>query len=144
MGLLDLPHDFSAPILLYSDNPEADRAFSRDVLEFRAVDTGGGWLIIALPGGEAGTHPSDGERRQLHGGRRFLSSASLIYDNLPALMKSLQAKGVDCSPPRWKIGNQDDVSVAQRRGIGLDFPNALHLKLSASIPQFQTGSMSPA
>ena len=35
-----------AHILLYSDNPEADRTFFRDVLGFGAVDAGGGWLIL--------------------------------------------------------------------------------------------------
>ncbi|MGI8989866.1 MAG: extradiol dioxygenase [Bryobacteraceae bacterium] len=36
-------------ILLNSKEPEADRAFFRDVLEFRAVDASRGWLIFALP-----------------------------------------------------------------------------------------------
>jgi hypothetical protein len=36
-------------VLLYSTNPEADRAFFHDVLEFPSVDAGGGWLIFALP-----------------------------------------------------------------------------------------------
>ena len=63
-----------AHVLLYSDNPEADRAFFRDILNFPAVDAGGGWLIFALPPAEAGIHPSDGEKRQLHGGRRLLGS----------------------------------------------------------------------
>ncbi len=86
-------------VLLYSDNPEADRAFFRDILNFPAVEAGGGWLIFALPPAEAGIHPSDGERRQLHGGRRLLGSVLyLMCDNLPTLMKSLQAKGVSCSP----------------------------------------------
>jgi len=31
-----------AHFLLYSKNPEADRKFFRDVLQFRAVDAGGG------------------------------------------------------------------------------------------------------
>ena len=87
-----------AHVLLYSDNPEADRAFFHDVLEFPAVDAGGGWLIFALPPAEVGIHPSDGERRQLHGGRRLLGSVLyLMCEDLPALMKSLQAKGVTCS-----------------------------------------------
>jgi hypothetical protein len=38
-----------AHFLLYSKNPEADRKFFRDVLQFRAVDAGEGWLIFALP-----------------------------------------------------------------------------------------------
>jgi catechol 2,3-dioxygenase-like lactoylglutathione lyase family enzyme len=88
-----------AHILLYSDNPEADRAFFRDILGFRSVDAGGGWLIFALPSAETGIHPSDGERRQPHGGRQLLGSVLyLMCDDLPALMKSLKAKGVTCSP----------------------------------------------
>ena len=88
-----------AHVLLYSDNPEADRAFFRDILDFRAVDAGGGWLIFALPPAEVGIHPSDGARRQLHGGRQLLGSVLyLMCDALPALMKSPQAKGVSCSP----------------------------------------------
>ncbi len=75
-----------AHVLLYSDNPEADRAFFRDILNFPAIDAGGGGLIFALPPAEAGIHPSDGERRQLHGGRRLLGSVLyLMCDNLPAL-----------------------------------------------------------
>ena len=59
-----------AHVLLYSNNPEADRAFFRDVLRFGSVDAGGGWLIFALPPTEAGIHPSDGEKRsQVHGER---------------------------------------------------------------------------
>ena len=99
--MLDLPMLSGingAHLLLYSDNPEADRAFFRDVLGFGSVDAGGGWLIFALPPAEAGIHPSDGERRQPHGGRQLLGSVLyLMCDNLPALMKSLQANGVSCS-----------------------------------------------
>jgi hypothetical protein len=72
---------------------------SSDILSFPAVDGGGGWLTFALPPTEAGIHPSDGEKRQLHNaGRRLGSVLYLMCDNLPALMKSLLAKGVNCSP----------------------------------------------
>jgi catechol 2,3-dioxygenase-like lactoylglutathione lyase family enzyme len=88
-----------AHVLLYSDNPEADRAFFHDVLGFRAVDAGGGWLIFALPPAEAGIHPTDGEKPQLHGGRRLLGSVLyLMCDDLKSFIKSLKAKGVSCSP----------------------------------------------
>ena len=45
--------------------PDADalRAFLRDVLELRAVDAGGGWLIFGLPPAELAVHPSDEVRR---------------------------------------------------------------------------------
>jgi hypothetical protein len=86
-------------MLLYSDNPEADRAFFRDVLGFRSVDAGEGWLIFALPPAEAGIHPSMGDNRQLHGGRHLLGAVLyLMCDDLQSLIKSLQAKNVKCSP----------------------------------------------
>ena len=94
-----IPGITGAHLLLYSKDPEGDRAFFRDVLGFPAVDAGGGWLIFALPPAEVGIHPSEGERRQLHGGRQLLTSVLyLMCDNLPALIKSLDAKNVSCSP----------------------------------------------
>jgi catechol 2,3-dioxygenase-like lactoylglutathione lyase family enzyme len=94
-----IPGITGAHLLLYSKDPEADRAFFRDVLGFPAVDAGGGWLIFGLPPAELGIHPSEGERRQLHGGRQLLTSVLyLTCDNLPALIKSLEAKNVSCSP----------------------------------------------
>ena len=88
-------------VLFYSENPEADRAFFRDVLGFRAVDAGGGWLIFALPPAEAGVHPIEkGESRsQDHGGRSLLGAVVyLMCDDLQAEMKRLEAKKVSCSP----------------------------------------------
>ena len=38
-----------AHFIVYSRDPEADRAFFRDVLAFPHVDAGGGWLIFKLP-----------------------------------------------------------------------------------------------
>ena len=38
-----------AHVVVYSKNPEADRAFFRDVLKFPFVDAGNEWLIFALP-----------------------------------------------------------------------------------------------
>ena len=43
---------FGAHVLLYSSDADADRAFLRDVLGFKAVDAGGGWLIFSLPPAE--------------------------------------------------------------------------------------------
>ena len=42
--------------IIYSTNPDADRAFLRDVLELTHVDVGGGWLIITLDS-TAGAQP---------------------------------------------------------------------------------------
>lgn len=122
-----------AHVLLYSDNPEADRAFFRDVLDFPAVDAGGGWLIFALPPAEVGIHPADGERHQPHGGRQLLGSVLyLMCDHLPALMKSLQTKGVTCSPVEeedWGI--KTTIQLPSGGELGLyqpTHPTALGLK----------------
>jgi hypothetical protein len=44
--------------IIYSTNPEADRAFLRDVLKLTHVDVGDGWLIFGLPPSEVAVHPS--------------------------------------------------------------------------------------
>ena len=46
-----------AHVIVYSQDAAADRAFFRDVLGFRSIDAGGGWLIFALPPAEAAVHP---------------------------------------------------------------------------------------
>ena len=38
-----------AHILFYSKDPEADRAFLRDVIGLRALDIGHGWMIFGMP-----------------------------------------------------------------------------------------------
>ena len=88
-------------MLFYSENPDADRAFCRDVLGFRAVDAGGGWLIFGLPPAEAAFHPvEDGDKRQLvHGGHKLLGAVLyLMCDDVRSEVKALQAKNVTCSP----------------------------------------------
>ena len=90
-----------AHVLFYSENPEADRVFCRDVLGFRAVDAGGGWLIFGLPPAEAAFHPIEaGEKRQLlHGGHKMLGAVLyLMCDDVRVEVKALQAKNVTCSP----------------------------------------------
>lgn len=45
--------------IIYSTDPEADRAFLRDILELTHVDVGEGWLIFGLPPSEVAIHPAD-------------------------------------------------------------------------------------
>ena len=96
-----------AHVLIYSEDPEADRAFFRDVLEFPYVDVGGGWLIFALPACEAAFHPTDGERRLAHAGHRLLGAVLyLMCDDLRVQIQSLKSKKVKCteiSEERWGI-----------------------------------------
>jgi hypothetical protein len=83
---------------LYSKNPEADRKFFRDILQFRAVDAGEGWLIFALPPAEMGIHPSSEGFAQLHAEHNLLGTVLyLMCDDLPSFVKSLQAKNVQCT-----------------------------------------------
>ncbi len=87
-----------AHFLLYSKNPEADRKFFRDVLQFRAVDAGEGWLIFALPPAEMGIHPSSEGFAQLHAEHNLLGTVLyLMCGDLPSFVKWLQAKKVQCT-----------------------------------------------
>jgi predicted enzyme related to lactoylglutathione lyase len=72
--------------LLYAHDPDAARAFFRDVLELPYLDDGGGWLIFALPPAELGIHPPDGEQR---------AKLYLMCDDLEATVAELEAKGVE-------------------------------------------------
>jgi catechol 2,3-dioxygenase-like lactoylglutathione lyase family enzyme len=86
-------------ILIYSENPEADRAFFRDALGFPFVEVGEGWLIFKLPPAEAAFHPTDGAgREQSHGGRQLLGAVLyLMCDDLHAQIKLLETKKVQCT-----------------------------------------------
>jgi catechol 2,3-dioxygenase-like lactoylglutathione lyase family enzyme len=84
-----------AHVVVYSKNAEADRAFSRDILRFKFVDAGHGWLIFALPPAEAAFHP--GVKNGVH-------ELYFLCDDLKAEMASLAKKGVKCSEiheERW-------------------------------------------
>src|SRR5262249_30302491 len=88
-----------AHFLLYSKDPEADRAFLRDVLKFRAVDAGGGWLIFQLPPAELGVHPTmDTDFQQQHAEHNL--SGFVLYlmcDDIEATMRMLAARKVQCT-----------------------------------------------
>jgi len=77
-----------AHVIVYSRDADADRAFFRDVLGFKSVDAGHGWLIFALPPAEVAVHPSDG------------SDAHELYfmcDDIDAEIAALASRGVVCS-----------------------------------------------
>jgi catechol 2,3-dioxygenase-like lactoylglutathione lyase family enzyme len=80
--------------LVYADDPDAARAFFRDVLQLPGVDTGGGWLIFRTGPSELGVHPASWE--DVGGGsvrtpQRF--DLSLICDDLAATMAELKERG---------------------------------------------------
>jgi catechol 2,3-dioxygenase-like lactoylglutathione lyase family enzyme len=76
---------FGAHVIVYSTNAEADRAFFRDVLGLSSVDSGGGWLIFAMPPSEIAFHPTD---------EGLTNEIYLLSDDLAADMHRLEAQGV--------------------------------------------------
>jgi len=84
-----------AHVIIYSKDSEADRAFFRDVLKYKSVDAGHGWLIFALPPAELAVHPS--EQNDVH---EFF----LMCDDLQAFMAEMAQNSVQCSAvdeQRW-------------------------------------------
>ena len=75
--------------IIYSTNPEADRAFLRDLLALPSVDVGGGWLIFGLPPAEIAVHPSN--KNDVH-------EFYLMTDDVEALCAEMKAHGIACSP----------------------------------------------
>jgi hypothetical protein len=111
-------------LLLYSRDPEADRAFFRDVLDFQSVDAGGGWLIFALPPAELATHPGDGKFVERHADHEL--SGGVVYlmcDDLRATMESLREKGAETTEiveARWGITTT--IRLPGGGGLGLYQP----------------------
>src|SRR5690349_13509644 len=89
------PMVHGAHVVISSRNAEADRAFLRDVLKYRSVDAGHGWLIFALPPAEVAVHPSEeNDRHELF----------LMCDDIHGLIAEMKKQKVQCSPvdeQRW-------------------------------------------
>ena len=87
-----------AHLLLYSSNAEADRNFFRDILEWRHVDVGHGWLIFKLPPAEMAVHPADDKTLQQHAGHAMMGAVLyLMCDDLRATLAMLKSKNVLCT-----------------------------------------------
>lgn len=95
-----------AHTLWYSTQPEADRAFLRDVIGLKTIDIGHGWLIFAMPPSEAAVHPADSTEGN-DGDLRLLGAhVYFMCDDLDATLKDLAAKGVSYDTPQkqqWGI-----------------------------------------
>ena len=103
-----------AHVIVYSKDAEADRAFFRDVLGFKSVDAGRGWLIFALPPAEAAIHPSD---------EQAAHELYFMCDDLRAEISALAKKGVACSEveeARW--GSITKIPLPGGGAIGLYQP----------------------
>src|ERR1700730_7112785 len=103
-----------AHLVIYTKDPEADRAFFRDVLKFSSVDAGHGWLIFAMPQLEAAFH--DSEKNDQH-------ELFLMCDDIEATLKDLRSKKVkvgDVTEQRW--GRLATFSLAGGGKIGIYEP----------------------
>lgn len=80
--------------LIYAEDAEATRAFLRDVLGWRSVDNGEGWLIFALPPAELGIHPGPGWGQEI-GHHELL----LMCDDIERTVEELEEKGVEFVSP---------------------------------------------
>jgi len=80
-------------MLVYGEDPEATRAFFRDVLQWPYADTGGGWLIFTSGPSEVGCHPSSWEYEGTTGGTDQRFDVSLMCDDLEATMTELTGRG---------------------------------------------------
>jgi catechol 2,3-dioxygenase-like lactoylglutathione lyase family enzyme len=108
----------AAHTLIYSRQADAVRDFFRDKLNLPHVDAGGGWLIFALPPGELGVHPTDGEgQHELY----------LMCDDLEATMAELADRGVEFvgGVDEQGFGRQTSIKLPDGSTLGLYQP--LHL-----------------
>src|SRR5262245_10104190 len=97
--------------IIYSKDPEADRAFFRDVLDLPNVDVGEGWLIFGLPPAEVAFHPSEeNDQHELY----------LMVDDVTALVATLAQRGVASSPVRamdWGVLTQITLPGGGQLGV---------------------------
>ncbi len=80
-----------AHVLIYSKDPEADRAFLRDVLKLPHVDVGQGWLIFGLPPAEVAVHPA--RRNDVH-------ELYMMCDSVARFTSAMARRRVKCEPVR--------------------------------------------
>lgn len=55
-----------AHVVINSPDPDADRAFLRDVIGLPHVDAGDGWLIFGLPPSEIAVHPAERSAHEIY------------------------------------------------------------------------------
>jgi len=113
--------------LIYSHDAEADRAFFRDVLGLDSVDSGGGWLIFALPPAELAIHPTDDDDDQ---------EIFLLCEDIEATAAELERRKVPITRPfdeeRW--GSVTRITLPGGGRLGLYQPKhpLAHAKTGAT------------
>jgi hypothetical protein len=97
--------------IIYSTNPEADRAFLRDVLKFPHVDAGEGWLIFGLPPAEVAVHPS---------GENDVHEFYLMCDDAQAFAAEMKKHNIPCGPVQdqgWGLLTQVTLPGGGKLGV---------------------------
>ncbi len=100
-----------AHAIIYSKNPDADRAFLRDVLKLTNVDVGGGWLIFGLPPAEVAVHPSD--KNDVH-------ELYLMCDDVEVFVMEMNKQGIATGPVQdegWGLRAQLTLPGGGKLGI---------------------------
>ena len=106
-----------AHVLLFSSDADADRAFVREVLGFRSVDAGHGWLIFALPPTELAVHPADSGAEP---SPELGASLYLMCSDVNTLVKAMEGRNVKCSPivtERWGLRTSIQLPSGGRLGV---------------------------
>src|SRR4051812_16434055 len=75
--------------MFYSSDPDATRAFLRDVMKLPANDVGGGWLIFPVSDAEIAVHPVEDDGETPAGAHNF----SFYCDDVKATMADLKSRG---------------------------------------------------
>ncbi len=75
--------------IIYSADPDADREFLKNVLQFPNVDVGGGWLIFGLPPSEIAIHPAESSGKQ---------EMYLMCEDIERFVTWMHEIEVDCTP----------------------------------------------
>jgi predicted enzyme related to lactoylglutathione lyase len=83
--------------LIYSDDPEATRAFLRDVVGWRSVVTESepDWPIFESGPSELGVHPTSGTYEGKSYSEPLHHSLSLMCDDIEATVAEFEAKGAE-------------------------------------------------
>jgi hypothetical protein len=103
-----------AHAIVYSTDPDADRAFLRDVLRLPNVDVGGGWQIFGLPPSEVAVHPAE------KNGRHELY---FLVDDLKSFISAMRKRNIPTSrvsTQRW--GRVTEVTLPGGGKIGVYEP----------------------
>ena len=121
-------------VIVFSSDPDADRAFFADVLGHAHVDAGGGWLIFKLPPAELAVHPS--KKNDVH-------EFYLMCDDVEAFIASMQKANITCGPVQnqgWGLLTQ--VRLPGGGHLGVYQPRHGRPKISHPPPTSTLGSFS--